>query len=281
MKKISFLLTVMVGCFINSAIAESGNSQTGYVVSVFGNVVKTAYGSCVHTAYYSPEVDGREECGDAKPKPQLPAAPESKVIIETLTMSDADKVLFNFNDSTLTAEGEKALNDFITKVDGQADVTKITIDGYTDALGKADYNLKLSQDRANTIKHFLILHKYPEGKIIAKGHGEDNVNISKECFKQYGSDNMEQIFAIQAKLSVKKFKAIKLNKHLAKQKKQLQQQLSKLQTNRDQLIKCAAADRKVVFSIEHTKQVKKTILVPSSAPVASAPLAVPLISSGE
>jgi len=281
MKKINFLLTIVVGCFINNAIAESKNGQTGYVVSAYGTVLKTAYGSCVHTAYYSPEVDGREECGDAKPKPQPVATPKPKVVIETVTMSDADKVLFNFDASTLTLDGEKALNDIITKIDGQSDVTKITIDGYTDALGKADYNMKLSKDRADSVKSFFIKHKYPEDKIIANGHGENEAKVSAECFKQYGPDNIDQIWVAQSKLANKKFKAKKLNKHLAKEKKQLQQQLAELQNKRNKLVKCAAADRKVVFTIEHTEQVKKTIMVPASAPVASAPLAVPPISSGE
>ncbi|MEL7120074.1 MAG: OmpA family protein [Bacteroidota bacterium] len=52
--------------------------------------------------------------------------------------------------------------------------TKILIQGHTDAVGSAQYNQKLSQDRANAVKAYLIKNGVPANLVEAKGFGESN-----------------------------------------------------------------------------------------------------------
>ena len=63
-------------------------------------------------------------------------------------------VRFDTNKSTLTAGAKSNLDKIIPVFKEYAD-TNITIFGYTDSTGSADYNLKLSGERAASVKNYL------------------------------------------------------------------------------------------------------------------------------
>jgi outer membrane protein OmpA-like peptidoglycan-associated protein len=49
---------------------------------------------------------------------------------------------------------------------------KVQVEGYTDSVGGDDYNLKLSQNRANTVHDFLTQNGVPAANVTAKGFGK-------------------------------------------------------------------------------------------------------------
>ncbi len=49
---------------------------------------------------------------------------------------------------------------------------KIEIQGHTDSVGSASYNLRLSQMRAESVRNYLISHGIAPDRLIAKGYGE-------------------------------------------------------------------------------------------------------------
>jgi OOP family OmpA-OmpF porin len=51
---------------------------------------------------------------------------------------------------------------------------KVQISGYTDNVGKPANNLKLSQDRADAVKAYLVSKGVPSDQVVAKGFGEEN-----------------------------------------------------------------------------------------------------------
>lgn len=267
MNKLSMFLLLTSG-FISSSYAVQ---NPGYIFNSYGDPVRDSYGNCIHTAYYDPN-NGIKACGEGPTPPPVVAAPPPPpaptIVIETVTLSDADDVLFNFNAASLSSHGTSVLNGFTKKYSAESDVTKITINGYTDGIGKPDYNLKLSQGRADSVKQYFVANGMPAGKITATGLGSKDDAKSQTCFAQMGGDKIDKIYAVQDKLNAKKYKGKKLSKKLAGEKKSLQANLSKLQDQQTKLIACTAPDRRVVFTIEHTKQVEKTIpVVAASAPV--------------
>src|SRR5690606_27444612 len=69
---------------------------------------------------------------------------------------DAD-VLFEFDEAELTDEASEVLDEVVAETKEQADPDKppITITGHTDGKGSDDYNEKLSEERAETVRDYL------------------------------------------------------------------------------------------------------------------------------
>ncbi len=267
MNKLCTVLLLASG-FVSSAYAAQ---NPGYVFNSYGDPVRDTYGSCIHTVYYDSN-NGLTVCGEGPPPPPVVAAPPPAptIVIETVTLSDADDVLFNFNAASLSSHGTSVLNGFTKKYSAESDVTKITINGYTDGIGKPDYNMKLSQGRADSVKQYFVANGMSADKITATGLGSKDDAKSQACFGQMGGDKIDKIYAVQDKLKAKKYKGKKLSKKLSSEKKSLQADLTKLQDEQTKLIACTAPDRRVVFTIEHTQQVEKTIpAVAASAPVST------------
>ena len=85
--------------------------------------------------------------------------------------------LFDFDKSTLTAKGKEVVDSVSAqlKTSGAKDVK---VSGYTDRLGSVNYNLKLSQARADRVKARLIENGV-QANISAVGYGK--ANQVKEC----------------------------------------------------------------------------------------------------
>ena len=49
---------------------------------------------------------------------------------------------------------------------------EIEISGHTDSKGSDDYNLQLSQGRADAVRQYLVDNGISEDRIISKGYGE-------------------------------------------------------------------------------------------------------------
>jgi len=81
-------------------------------------------------------------------------------------------VLFDFDSATLTTAGKDALNGYVTDLKSGDKV--ITVAGYTDSTGSEDYNLKLSERRAESAKAYLVKKGVPAARLTTKGYGETN-----------------------------------------------------------------------------------------------------------
>ncbi|MBN2424839.1 MAG: OmpA family protein [Calditrichaceae bacterium] len=88
-------------------------------------------------------------------------------------------ILFDLDKSTLKHESEKQLTHIVSLMHKYPDL-KIEIQGHTDSQGKADYNMKLSQERAETVKSYLKLFGIQENRLTAKGFGQTNPVTSND-----------------------------------------------------------------------------------------------------
>jgi|SRR5215469_5044840 len=106
------------------------------------------------------------------------------VILETrdtargliVNMSD---VLFDFNKYTLRQEAREKL----AKISGiilSHPGLKLEVDGYTDSIGTDEYNIKLSEQRANTVRDYLTAQGLSQGSVSALGFGKDNPVASND-----------------------------------------------------------------------------------------------------
>ena len=86
-------------------------------------------------------------------------------------------VNFGFNSAELTPEARKEL-DAVAETLKRPNIAKldIVISGHTDAVGTEDYNLGLSQRRAEAARNYLITQHGIDGRhLIAKGYGKSQL----------------------------------------------------------------------------------------------------------
>jgi peptidoglycan-associated lipoprotein len=84
-------------------------------------------------------------------------------------------VYFAFDDATVEQEDEAVLNRFGSVAREYYPDALITVEGFTDASGSAEYNLQLGERRASAVRAYLIeSSELPDGQIRAVSYGEDN-----------------------------------------------------------------------------------------------------------
>jgi len=107
---------------------------------------------------------------------QEPAAPkiQNTTIKETergLVISLGAKVLFDTDKYNLKSGAIKTLTEVANLLKKYPD-NNISIEGHTDWVGPIEYNQKLSENRAKSVKNFLVRQGVPAGKIQTVGYGK-------------------------------------------------------------------------------------------------------------
>ena len=84
-----------------------------------------------------------------------------------------EAALFDFDKADLKPEGKEQIKAY--RENAKAELSradKIMITGYTDNTGAPDYNMKLSQQRAEAVRAHLISIGVDPNKMVATGAGE-------------------------------------------------------------------------------------------------------------
>lgn len=194
------LLTISLLALGTSAFA-AGASKKGYLVDSQNDVVRSGFGLCWHTGFWTP-ADAIEECdgGIAKPaaapapapapEPAAPAPAAAPVVVNepapapapaaaAAPAPTAEKVtysadaFFDFDKAVLKPEGKATLQSLVAKLK-DTDIEVIVATGHTDWTGSDAYNLKLSMRRAKAVKAFLVSKGIPEARVFVEGKGERN-----------------------------------------------------------------------------------------------------------
>ncbi|HEY7241086.1 MAG TPA: OmpA family protein [Burkholderiales bacterium] len=112
--------------------------------------------------------------------PIAAAASQNKPMRTVTVSGDA---FFDTNKATFRKEAQPELEKISERVRNVTSVEAIQITGYTDNTGTADYNQKLSEQRAATVKDFLVKNGIDPSKITILGKGMNDPvadNATKE-----------------------------------------------------------------------------------------------------
>ncbi len=154
-----------------------------YVESASGSVVTNPYGECWRTNY-ADTTEKLEECGYEKAKPvevavEVVAAPTAASVTTKVVreVTIGASMLFGFDSAELTHDATAVIDERIQALRGNATLTSVMrVEGHTDSTGPADYNLGLSQRRAQAVADY-ILSQAPrlnpsDIEVVGKGEAE-------------------------------------------------------------------------------------------------------------
>jgi outer membrane protein OmpA-like peptidoglycan-associated protein len=102
---------------------------------------------------------------------------------------------FDFNKSTIKTEEDADLQkaiDFCKKYPA----SRIALVGYTDSIGKPEYNQKLSERRAAAVKDYLVKHGIDAGRIETSGRGENDPVADNKTDKGRAENRRVEISAL-------------------------------------------------------------------------------------
>ena len=104
-----------------------------------------------------------------------------EVIVKKINMA-AENVFFATGSFKLLAKSFKPLNDVVTILNANP-TYKLSIDGHTDTQGKPDKNQTLSENRAASVKAYLVSKGIAEGRLTSTGYGQDKPRADNKTVK--------------------------------------------------------------------------------------------------
>jgi len=186
------------------AYATDAAQDSGYDTDTRGNIPMSGFGLCWHDGFGPPPASTAECDPNFRPAAQpvaqrvepapaakpaamaaaepaaAPAAPPAPMPVTQKLTIDAD-ALFDFDKAVLRPEGRATLDGFIAKVKDMKPET-ITAVGHTDRLGSERYNQRLSEQRVEAVKAYMVSKGIAPDRMHTEAKGESQpVTKADEC----------------------------------------------------------------------------------------------------
>ena len=178
---------VAAGAVLGAVIGNNVKGGSSELGAVLGGVVGGVAGGVIGNKM---DKQAREI------KEALPGAEVERVGEGIKLVLGENAVRFDTNKSTLTASAQANLDKLIPVFQSYAD-TDITIFGYTDSTGAVEYNQKLSEQRAASVKSYLAGKGLSVARFNTKGLGVTDPIADNETVEGR-SKNRRVEFAITA-----------------------------------------------------------------------------------
>lgn len=179
-------------------------AKDGYLTDTAGGVVKALGANvCVRTSQWTPALAIAECDPDlvkkaapaqraapaqkAKPQKAKPAAKKKKPAMLNITQK-IELQGMEFNKAEMTADNKKDLDKFLAglrkanKARGPVQFGAVIVTGHTDRIGNLNYNMKLSERRAITVKDYVVSKGVDQKLIFWEGKGpKQPIPVTKFC----------------------------------------------------------------------------------------------------
>jgi len=123
--------------------------------------------------------DHQDDCPEAKETINgvddddgCPDTGDPRVIYEDGEFKILDAVQFEHGSAKVTQESHSLLDQVALMIKAHPQVEKVRIEGHTDDTGPEDVNQRLSEQRANSVRQYLINKGVSPKRLSAKGYGE-------------------------------------------------------------------------------------------------------------
>jgi outer membrane protein OmpA-like peptidoglycan-associated protein len=145
---------------------QGGNSRTGAVV---GAAVGAAIGGSV----------GHNMDQQQKELQQIPGVEVSRPAENQIDVRLTSDILFDFNSADLRPESRATLGDLAGNFRNYPNEI-FDIEGHTDSVGTHEYNMALSQRRADSVGNYLTDQGLPRQQVTTTGFGPDHPKESND-----------------------------------------------------------------------------------------------------
>lgn len=157
----------VAGGILGAVIGNNTGSRSAGRGAVVGTVAGGAVGAIVGVMMDRQERELR----------QINGVNVSRTAANELNVSVQNEVLFDFNSAALRSNSRQALRDISGVFDRYPDTT-IKVEGFTDSIGSASYNERLSERRADSVANYLENLRVHSGRIRTIGYGESHPRAS-------------------------------------------------------------------------------------------------------
>jgi OOP family OmpA-OmpF porin len=103
-------------------------------------------------------------------KPAPPPPPKTEVTNEEIKLKE--NVDFETDSAKLLPSSKPLLDEVVTVMKEHPDIEHVRVGGHTDSTGDKAHNLKLSDERAASVKQYLVDHGIAADRLASKGYGE-------------------------------------------------------------------------------------------------------------
>ena len=109
-------------------------------------------------------------------------------------------IFYDYNSAKLTPASEKIIDEYLLKLMKDKPGLRIEIMSHTDSRGNDDYNMALSQQRAQSVVNYLVSKGISRDRLVAKGYGETRLKNrcanGVECTEEEHQQNRRTEFRI-------------------------------------------------------------------------------------
>lgn len=99
-------------------------------------------------------------------------APARRVAVSATKIELKEKVFFDTGQTTIKPESHPLLDEVADVMKAHPEVKHVVVEGHTDDQGGTDFNLQLSQGRAEAVRTYLMGKGVAGDRLEAKGYGE-------------------------------------------------------------------------------------------------------------
>lgn len=131
---------------------------------------------------------------DNKGCPKKPAL----VVVTSSQIKITQQIHFEFNKAKIKPDSFPILNAVVQVLKDNPDI-KIEVGGHTDNKGSADYNKKLSQERSDSVRTYLIEHGINSSRLTAIGYGFDRPIDTNDTEKGRANNRRVEFVRTEAK----------------------------------------------------------------------------------
>ena len=154
----------VVGAIIGNQVG--GQGRTGAVV---GAAIGAAIGG----------TEGHRMDQQQKELQQIPGVEVTRPAENEIAINLTNDILFDYNSYALRNESKSTLQNLADNFRKYSD-ERIAVEGHTDAVGSHEYNQRLSEQRADTVRNYLVDQGVTGTRITSIGYGETRPKASND-----------------------------------------------------------------------------------------------------